>query len=90
MVQTKQKNLVIRGHKCNETKTEINSCRKCLNDLLLYVGISVANVSLSAVVKELLLGVFRAAVVFVSMEMLALIIAELLGPVPKRGPAEEK
>lgn len=59
-------------------------------DLLLYVGMSVVNVSLLAVVKELLLDVFGAAGTFVWMEMLALTIVELLGPVPKRGPAKEK
>lgn len=49
-------------------------------------------VLLLLVVAELLAEVFRAAVEFVSREMLASIIAELLGPAPnvKSEPVENK
>lgn len=62
-----------------------------MNNLLLYVGISVVRASLPAI-KELLLDVFGAAGELASMEMLALITVGLPGPVPcvKRGPAKEK
>ena len=49
-------------------------------------------IEVRVVVAELLVEVFRAAVEFVSIEMLASIIVELLGPAPnvKKEPAERK
>ena len=63
-----------------------------MHDSLLTSGMLVVVAPLPLVVPELLLDVFGAAMEFVSIEMLASIIAELLGPAPnvKREPAKVK
>ena len=59
--------------------------------LVVVVAMAVVVVLVLLVVVELLVEVFGAEVEFVSMEMLASMIVELLGPAPivKREPAEE-
>ncbi len=60
--------------------------------VLVVVAAMVAVVLLLLVVAELLVGVFAATVEFVSIEILASMIVELLGPAPNvnREPAEMK